>query len=134
MKGLQEVLDNLRNKQLIQNPVQKQEYNPVNIVFKEEDVAPEIRQLDEAIHSMMERNINRTKGDRNRNEWKCKVCGKLGMKGNIVPHIEAKHMKVNLYHSCFQCNIQFRTRNLLAKHLSKCFNKSESHSSNNINE
>ena len=129
VRGLQEVFYTLRNKKYLQDPLEKKEENQVNIVLKEEIMAPEIRKLDEAIQSMMERNINRTKGDRNRNEWKCKVCGKIGMKANIVPHIEAKHIKVNMYHSCFQCNVQFRTRNMLAKHLSKCFTKSESHSS-----
>ena len=66
-----------------------------------------IQKLDNDISKMMERNQEWVKSKLNRKEWKCKVCGKSGMKVNIVDHIEAKHMD-GVSHACFQCGINFR--------------------------
>ena len=57
-----------------------------------------------------------------RNEWKCKECGKTGMKvtfnlfsfssdiylkANIVTHVEGRHVSGYL-HPCFMCGVSFR--------------------------
>ena len=42
-----------------------------------------------------------------RNEWKCKDCGKTGMKANIVTHVEGIHVS-GFLHPCFMCGVSFR--------------------------
>ena len=78
------------------------------VLAKEEIVVTtelEIKKLEKTVNSMMERNLERTKGARN--EWKCKVCGKTAMKANIATHIEARHIE-GRSHPCYQCGTYFR--------------------------
>ena len=80
----------------------------------------QISKLDLLISSKMEKTCkqkswNPAKSEENvggvpknaRNEWKCKECGKTGMKANIVTHVEGRHVS-GFLHPCFMCGVSFR--------------------------
>ena len=73
----------------------------------------DIEHLDNIISAMMERNENKSKiiGK----HWKCKECGKEGMKANIIQHIEAKHID-DFSHPCYQCGKSYRLFIVLSRH------------------
>ena len=80
----------------------------------------EITKLNELISSKMEKNPDRGSEERRgRSEWRCKECGKVGMKANVVTHVEGRHIGGWL-HPCYVCQRAFTSRHLLAKHLAKC--------------
>ena len=88
-----------------------------NVVVTSEE---EITKLNELIASKMEKNPDRGNEERRgRSEWRCKECGKVGMKANVVTHVEGRHIGGWL-HPCYVCQRAYSSRHLLAKHLSKC--------------
>ena len=48
--------------------------------------------------------------------WQCSECGKLGKKGDLKKHIEAKHM-TNTKIDCPICRKSAKTRDSLRKHM-----------------
>ena len=48
--------------------------------------------------------------------WQCSECGKLGKKGDLKKHIEAKHM-TNTKIDCPICKKSEKTRDSLRKHM-----------------
>ena len=48
--------------------------------------------------------------------WQCSECGKVGKKGDLKKHIEAKHI-TNIKIDCPICKKRAKTRDSLRKHM-----------------
>ena len=67
-------------------------------------VSEDVRQLDEQVKSMMDFSENIVYNGNQKGRGRiCKVCGKEGTMGNIMTHIESKHITSNISHSCVVC-------------------------------
>ena len=70
--------------------------------------------LEERLKSMMEKSQNK-QADGRCLAYRCKECGKEGMKSNIKDHIEANHLE-GIIIPCNLCNKTFRSRASLRHH------------------
>ena len=82
-----------------------------------------IRVLNEKVKSMMKESQNFIPDGkrRTRKAWICKVCGKEGVRTNIMNHIEAHHLD-GIVIPCISCDKTFHSRNALTQHKLKYHN------------
>ena len=82
-----------------------------------------IRELHEKVKSMMNESQNLIPDGkhRTRKAWFCKVCGKEGVRTNIMNHIEAHHLD-GIVIPCKSCDKTFHSRNALTQHKLKYHN------------
>merc|ERR1712129_100663 len=83
------------------------------VVVTDYTVAADLQDLDDKIKSMMKYS-EKTSTD-NRKERICKVCGKEGVRGHIIKHIEANHI-TGVSHICKICGTTTRSRPAMAMH------------------
>ena len=81
-----------------------------NAVAIPNNFSGDLRELDERVNSMMEKNGNSTP-----TKHTCKVCGKEGMRNDIRKHIEANHLE-GVCIPCNFCEKTFRSRKSLREH------------------
>ena len=86
-------------------------------------VSDEVRQLDEQIKSMIDFSENRLTSGKQERLRICKICGKEGIRANIMTHIESNHISSNVFHSCDICGNISRSRNGLRLHKAKRHHK-----------
>ena len=82
-----------------------------------------LRELHEKVRSMMNESQNLIPDGkhRTRKAWFCKVCGKEGVRTNIMNHIEAHHLD-GIVIPCKSCDKTFHSRNALTQHKLKYHN------------
>ena len=82
-------------------------------------VSGESEQLDEQIKSMIEIGENMLKiGNHSKRARICKVCGKEGLIGDVMRHVEANHIS-DVSHPCDLCGKVSRSSNGLRQHKAK---------------
>ena len=86
-------------------------------------VSDEVRQLDKQIKSMIGFSENRLTSGKQERLRICKICGKEGIRANIMTHIESNHITSNVFHSCDICGNISRSRNGLRLHKAKRHHK-----------
>ena len=83
------------------------------IDISDNKVQADLRELDDQINTLMSKSKEESQGK----AWKCKVCGKEGIRDAIKKHIEAHHIN-GVVHFCEICGKGSKSRNALSVHKS----------------
>ena len=83
------------------------------IDISDSKVQMDVRELDDQINTLMSKSKEESQGK----AWKCKVCGKEGIRDAIKKHIEAHHIN-GVVHFCEICGKASKSRNALSVHKS----------------
>ena len=112
-----------------ESPMESNEYETPGPAFRaahetaKSEVSNILRELHEKVRSMMNesKNLIPDGKHRTRKAWICKVCGKEGVRTNIMNHIEAHHLD-GIVIPCKSCDKTFHSRNALTQHKLKHHN------------